>query len=402
MPNTLYDYYTSQGQQLPSLQDRAKIFETQGLGKAADYIGSAAQNTALLTRLSGAGAPPSPVQNAAGAPAGGDATTIQSQIDAKQKELKTAQDLLAKKDMATQAGEAGLSVSEFEKLFSSGTGVTPEEAADIRTKLGITDLEAKLFTPPAKTTEQLYNDAYSNAGLAEVKTKMKALEDKIAEREQQLNERLAKIDENPWLSEASRAKSVQREKDFFERTISTLSNQVKAYQEIYNAGVSEVDKLVQRQTTDFSNTFTINKAKLEYLLKKAENEVTNLEKKKGSEVTKLLPEYLQAKTKATKPDVIGSAESGYYQWDAKKGQFVQITKSTGGKPTEADTLRNDITDMSAQLEQVKGQDGFISPQDYAKARRAWTAIGGRTAKSFDEAFAAYRNPDDTYQTYKEE
>ena len=50
--STLYDYYTkSLGQALPSLSERAKLYESKGLGSAASYAGTAEQNTSLLGKL---------------------------------------------------------------------------------------------------------------------------------------------------------------------------------------------------------------------------------------------------------------------------------------------------------------------------------------------------------------
>lgn len=54
----LNEYYTGKGQALPSLQERAKTYETSGLGKATDYQGTAQQNTSLLGKLTAAPAAP--------------------------------------------------------------------------------------------------------------------------------------------------------------------------------------------------------------------------------------------------------------------------------------------------------------------------------------------------------
>lgn len=51
MANTLYDFYTGQGQKLPSISERAKTYESSGLGSASAYTGTAEQNTALLKSL---------------------------------------------------------------------------------------------------------------------------------------------------------------------------------------------------------------------------------------------------------------------------------------------------------------------------------------------------------------
>lgn len=63
MPTTLYDYYTKQGQSLPSLADRSKLYQQQGLGSAATYTGSVQQNTALLGKLQTSAAPTTPIAN---------------------------------------------------------------------------------------------------------------------------------------------------------------------------------------------------------------------------------------------------------------------------------------------------------------------------------------------------
>jgi len=57
MPNTLYDFYKNKKQPLPSLTDRASLYEQQGLGKANEYAGTADQNTNLLGKLQTTPAP---------------------------------------------------------------------------------------------------------------------------------------------------------------------------------------------------------------------------------------------------------------------------------------------------------------------------------------------------------
>lgn len=52
MANTLYEYYTSKGQALPTVQDRAKIFSQYG--GVGNYTGSTQQNNFLLGKLQSA------------------------------------------------------------------------------------------------------------------------------------------------------------------------------------------------------------------------------------------------------------------------------------------------------------------------------------------------------------
>jgi len=48
MANTLYEYYSGK---LPSIEERGKTYEQQGLGSASTYTGSAGQNISLLGKL---------------------------------------------------------------------------------------------------------------------------------------------------------------------------------------------------------------------------------------------------------------------------------------------------------------------------------------------------------------
>lgn len=48
---TLRDYFNSKSQQLPSIQDRATLYEQLGLGQASYYLGTAEQNIKMLNAL---------------------------------------------------------------------------------------------------------------------------------------------------------------------------------------------------------------------------------------------------------------------------------------------------------------------------------------------------------------
>ncbi len=73
MPNTLAEYYKSKGLNLPGIKDRAKTYESLGLGSALGYRGTTDQNVNLLNRLksmsSSAPATPKPAIPTSTAPA---------------------------------------------------------------------------------------------------------------------------------------------------------------------------------------------------------------------------------------------------------------------------------------------------------------------------------------------
>lgn len=50
-----------------------------------------------------------------------------------------------------------------------------------------------------------------------------------------------------------------------------------------------------------------------------------------------------------------------------------------------------VGQLSSELQKVAGGDGYVSPNDYNKARRAWSSQGFDPS-SFDSLFAGFRNP----------
>ena len=340
-------------------------------------------------------APPAPVNNNPNPTA----SDIQAQIDSKTAEIDKLKRQINKNNTAEAAGVAGLSIDDFTKYLLD-TGVTQTEADKIKKDIGLTDLEAKTFIPPEKTTEQLYTDAYANAGLADVKTQIKNLLDEISTRQDQLNQRLLKIDENPWLSEASRSKSVTRETDFMNRAIGNLNNKLNALTTVYNSGISEINGFISRSTTDFHQTQNLNQAKLAYLEKKAETLYDQKRAEKSGEISQYLPSYLKGKVSSTKPETIGTAETGFYRWDPQQGKFVQVISGTGKKLSDSQQKQDDIKSMSSTIATWTGPDGFISPKKYQELKAKWINDGGYSAKDFDDAFGIYRNPDDEYNLNK--
>lgn len=220
-------------------------------------------------------------------------------------------------DIAKKIGAAGGSATDLQNLM----GTSSEEAARTRKDLGIDQLEQTAFQPPSKSTEQFYNDAYAAAGLADAKKKISDLLTEINNDQQKFNEGIATVNENPWLSEASRVGRVKRATDQFNAQIQTKVDRVKSLGDLYNNGVAEVNALVTRQGNDFTTNQNLNASKLDYLLKKAET----IDKQNAQEkLYKYLPDYLQSKISNTKPETIGDSSTGIYKWDATKGTFVQV------------------------------------------------------------------------------
>jgi hypothetical protein len=222
---------------------------------------------------------------------------------------------------AQSAAQAGLGVEEYLKYITGG--VSADERNKINSGLGIPEAYKQLFTP-APATKDLYNNAYSQAGLGDLKARIK---EKLAEvnRIQSLyTEKGGKINENPFLSEASRVGRLRVLDDKRLQEIGNLNNELQSMEDLYNNGVNEVNSLVSMSAQDFSNSQRTNALKLTYLQQQAEQQLADLQNTKNKEAYKYLPDYLKAKAAATKPDTIGSNETGFYRWNPATSTFEQV------------------------------------------------------------------------------
>lgn len=226
------------------------------------------------------------------------------------------------------------------------------------------DALGQLTAAPSESETDLYNKAYSAAGLDQ-------LASTITGRQNDLNTATGRINDNPWLDEASRVGQI--------RNLTSLANaDIKNYQSEYNNKLKSVQQLVAQESKDQSNTTTANKAKLAVLEAQAKAAAS-------------------AATKATAaPKTIKAASGATYQWNPNTQTFDQIFvgKASAAKPSTADA----ISSMDSELQSVRGQDGYISPQDWQTALTAWNARGLSTP-SFISSFKRYANTADPSNNY---
>jgi len=77
-----------------------------------------------------------------------------------------------------------------------------------------------------------------------------------------------------------------------------------------------------------------------------------------------------------------------------QNQLLGQGKVTGGgsQPTEAETKLYFKQSMAGQLKVVVGADGYVSPENWRKARKAWSDNTPYAGKDFDDNFRSYVNP----------
>jgi len=79
-----------------------------------------------------------------------------------------------------------------------------------------------------------------------------------------------------------------------------------------------------------------------------------------------------------------AGQQQFLDWKARMG-------AAGREPTESDLLKFAFRDMNTKLDSVKGDDGFISPDDWNEAKNLWINKGLK-AEDFIKQFSDYINP----------
>lgn len=197
------------------------------------------------------------------------------------------------------------------------------------------DALSNLTAAPTKSETDLYNDAYSAAGLD-------TLQNTITSRQSDLADAQNKINDNPWLDEASR---VGRN-----NTVTTLANaDIKNYQTEYANKLKEVQNLVTREVADNTAGTTANKAKLAALEAQAKALATEA--------------ATTTKTQNAAPKTVKGASGATYQWNATTQTFDQILPGKGTTPTSPATFQftpKQLTALQSQGLDADSANGILT------------------------------------------
>ncbi len=175
---------------------------------------------------------------------------------------------------------------------------------------------------PASSTVDFYNNAYTAAGLGK-------LQASINQKNSDLNSALGKVNDNPWLDEASRVGRSRSLQTLAQGDIKNVTNQ-------YNAGLKSVHDLVSQHDTDVKN----NQAKLTLLESQAKQLATEAN---------------------TPPKTFKAANGATYKYNPATQSFDQIFpgKNTSTDPnTVVPKFNKDLTNR-ATLDKAGTREQFI-------------------------------------------
>lgn len=89
---------------------------------------------------------------------------------------------------------------------------------------------------PISRFSEMYSQLYKDMGLDSVKTQMESINKEYADVQNELNDKIQDIRDNPWFSEGIRIKREESMNERYEGRLNNLTNKLKLYQSVYESG----------------------------------------------------------------------------------------------------------------------------------------------------------------------
>lgn len=126
------------------------------------------------------------------------------------------------------------------------------------------------FSDPVASIKKIVEEVMASTGMPEIKTQLDAIAKSKTELENQMNDEIASINDNPWLSEGLRQKKVQAVKDKYESKVNSKINEFNLLQDMYDSARQEAQYSATLATNIYQNEREFLQGQLEFITSAAE------------------------------------------------------------------------------------------------------------------------------------
>lgn len=424
-----------------SLAGRAKLAVDNGLVKNTnEYVAlaNAGNNGDINIKLEGLYSKPAPTATPSATVT---PTATVAPTTSTVKDIASANAYINGNQVADQAGAAKTSdvpvrssTQSYQEIFNGlkstlGINNTAQPAApnfessysSLLGTYGVTDLEGKLNA--LKDEENTIRDSFTAQKTAEngKTVPMNVIEGRVSQEQGVANDKLntnLRLQENITNQLKTKYDVVNNIMNLKKLDYSTASDnyntQLSQNLQLFNVvkGISDAQKSEEEKQTDNA------RANLQIMYNAIQSgglSIPNLSSDQKLQITKLevqsgLPTgfYENFQSKNPKADIItsttretnGSKYVDVISRDTATGALKttsmyvgKVDASSGGKLSDSEVLKNKASKVASQLSARTGADGYIAPEDYKLARKAWVD-DGNLATDFDTRFAkTYVNPE---------
>ena len=393
--NSIVDYLKSVGQS-SDYASRATLAQSNGI---TGYTGTAQQNTQLLNAIKGS--TPAPVPAPTATPTGAVKPAVQntavpttapagSQITPAG-QPQSIQDLINMGFTGYQGWNDNASaLADFKATGGAGKG-SPNAGGGAGAGLSMPTNNTGFNLP------DLYEGLYKSSGISEI-------EANLSNKTKSFNDAQSKINDNPYLSEATRVGRIQKLKTDFNADTQSLQNDIAMKK-------ADVETKLNLQTKQFDiNNQMAKQALDQFNMLLSSGALSNLSGEEIANFTRstgLSSSVIQSAINATKAKDV---KTSIYTFTSDSGEVtaVVLNSNTGvvisttslglignadntPKATAGDKKAELQSQFVSALEGAKNSYGHVTPQDWQGAIASWISRGG-TRKDFVELFGNYADP----------
>lgn len=282
----------------------------------------------------------------------------------------------------------------------------PNETANKALMDRISKLETIAFATPTTDWQTIYKKAFEDSGLADVKTRMDDLDSQISQRRDELIQAEDQITKNPWLPEAGRTGRIAQLYSMAEKEITNLIDQRNSLSTEYQSGIERAERVATKTQAEQEAGRKLSTEELKYWqgVIEAREKIPETPKtfktdegtfawewddETGTWSAKLISEAVAKEDELLS---ISEAEKLGVPYGTTKAEATEMGITPSKAPTVTETKQKSFSDMSSQLNNVVGTDGYVSPEDYKAAKKAWLDGGYSVYGDFDKLFARFINP----------
>ena len=283
------------------------------------------------------------------------------------------------------AGEAGLSATDAMGLVDNYNALNAKDREAIKTSLGISDVVASAFKEPEQTTVDYFNKGYLASKAPELKNNISSIDETIAQRRKDLATAVEDLQNNPWLSQASRTGRLGILNTKATNDINNLLNQRQQYLDEYDKEITNLESDVTRYATQLETDRTINANKLNYLLNEAEKMAATTTSEKKTSNLRFLPSYLQAKS-ATE------TAKNAYELEKARLENIKLAQETGATG-EATNVEGSYTNLSQGIVGGYNIGAYATDPNHERAVQSiLTGIGKMNSVADMDAYIKRKYP----------
>lgn len=263
----------------------------------------------------------------------------------------------------------------------AGDGMGGVDLADISNQI------RKLYGLPeagsGKTITQQaiddYQSIYTALGIPTIKEAYTNSQKDFTDIQNELNDKVADINEDPWLSEGVRVARIGKLQDRYEAKLNTATSKMNFYKSLIDQGEAQARDIMGEIHHAQSDTIT------------AVNQAIDIAQKQvdASNALRL------ADAKTSMSDIYGTGMIGEYNFakaNGYTGSFIQYQNEDANRKktsTSITVTSPAASDAGSKLVAAEGPDGYTDPNLYASLR----ANSKLSATDFDNRFGYLVNPE---------